>query len=166
MATVAPRSRKSTRLEAQISWVETKKVVTASPLPWPQPGPWSCGVAVTMGLFLFLPALRARFDQSWPAWLYTSPPVCESPPELSDVWEVSNTDAFSLTRLCLMDAGEISRFTETGPCGIFWNTECFICLLLWSYGAATGIFSCTTAILYFEETTNAWINVNFLAWVS
>lgn len=93
--------------------------------PWPQPGLRSPSVAVTTGPFLFLPAplsaLRAGFDRGWPAWLYTSPPVGESPPELSDVWEVSNTDAFSLRRLCLTDAGEISRFTKTGPCGIFWT---------------------------------------------
>lgn len=48
------------------------------------------------------------------------------------------------------------------PSWYFLNTECFICLLLWSYDADTGIFSCTTVVLRFEEKTNAWINVDFL----
>lgn len=67
---------------------------------------------------------------SW-SWVWWSAPQFDSTPapqpvshsQLSDVWKVSHTDAFSLRRLVLTDAREISRFTEMGSCGIFWTLD-------------------------------------------
>lgn len=95
-----------------------------------------------------------------------SHPVCVSPPELSDVWEVSNTDAFSLRRLCLMNPVVISRLTKTGPCGIFWPLNAFF---VSHYGATVQplVFSATLLPFYTLKIQQMhelmWA---FWAWVS
>lgn len=139
--------------------------MAASPLPWLQPGLRSRGVAVTMGPFLFLStclsALRANFDQSWPVWLYTSRAAWVISWAVRCMRSLKHRCFFS-EKTSLDGCWGGQQIHWDWPLRCFLNTECFICLLLWSYCAASGIFSCTTAILHFEETTTAWINVTLL----
>lgn len=157
----SPWVRKMKCLKAHAFWQEGKECSCHLPQKCPQRGRGSCGRAITRELS----CLSSRCCWSWFAKMCQSDSTPVSPwgrhSSATRCMKALRYGPFfseeALSERCWRD----QQTHQDGPLWYFVNTGCFICLILWSHSAATGIFSCITAILHFEEK-NAWINVNFL----